>query len=66
MNNDKFGGTEYKFIFQLNIFYNKYQLVGLLSDAFLEIVSIILTDKTYIHFYLNCDFLYYLRIFTKR
>ena len=52
-NKDKFGGTGDNFAFKLNIFYDKCQLVGLLSDAYLEGASVMLTGQAKTHFYAN-------------
>ncbi len=41
-------------IFSRCIFYNKCQFVGLLSDAYLESASVMLTDP---HFYVNREFI---------
>ena len=41
---DKFDGTWDRFAFKLSIFHDKCQLVGLLSEAYLESASMMLTD----------------------
>ena len=52
-NEDKFGGTGDNFAFKLSIFYDKCQLVGLPSDAYLEGASVMLTGQAQTHFYAN-------------
>lgn len=41
------------FIFKLNIFYNKCQLITVPSNAYLEDVSVIFTEYAQTHFYAN-------------
>ena len=45
---------EDNFAFKLSIFYDKCQLVGLPSDAYLEDASVMLTRQAQTHFYTNC------------
>ena len=52
---DKFGETKDNFMFKLSIFHNKYQLVDLSSDAYLESASVILTSQAQTYFYANHD-----------
>lgn len=54
---DKFVGIKDNFIFKLSIFYNKYQLVALILDAYLENISIILIGQANTHFYSNWKFI---------
>lgn len=52
---DKFDGKGYNFNFKLSIFYDKCQLVGLSSDAYLEGAFVILTGQAQTYFYANED-----------
>ena len=50
---NKFGGTGDNFTFKLGIFHDKYQLVGLPSDAYHEDTFVMLTSQAQTHFYVN-------------
>lgn len=54
MNEDKFGRIEDNFIFKLNLFYDKCQLVDLLLDVYLKSAPVMLTSQAQTYFYTNC------------
>ncbi len=54
-NEDKFDGNGDNFTIELSVFYNKCQLVGLLSNAYFESASNMLTGKAQTHFHSNRD-----------
>lgn len=56
-NKDKFGKIKNNFRFKLSVFYDKYQFVNLLLDAYLKNAFIILIKKSQISIYSNHDFI---------
>lgn len=50
-------------MFKSSIFYDKYQLVGLPSDIYLENNFVISTSLVQTYFYANCDFIILLKDF---
>lgn len=56
-NEKQFNKTKNNFLFKPSVFYNKYQLIGLLLNAYYKNTSVILTNEVQTYFYANCNFI---------
>lgn len=51
---NKFGGTGDNISFKVTIFLNKCKQVGLLEDAYIQGIFIMLLGQTQMYYYVNC------------
>lgn len=54
---NKFGGIVHNFIFKLNIFNDKYQIVDLLPNLYPKDTFVMLIGQAQPHFYTNYEFI---------